>query len=485
MKKTLNTIFDEANAGEIENLVKQNAAPDVSADTFSSIKDKVYAKTNLKKEKKTNKNVWLRFGAIAACFLLIVSAAIVVPLLRDDNTVNSKAPFPAPNYYGSEATLTEGLPAEINDEGFSVIARLIAVLPDTYTFYDDWSQTEFHLLKMETVTLLRGKNMTDTFYYIVPERYMTDYTIYDSFAIDNMAQYGYDYTVLYNKTQNCAEQLDTVLFGYLCDSFDYMGSRFMAFDSKGNFDGRLWGANEYWAATTGWPNNLIGQPNKYLNGYTIDQAKQDLYYDDSKLSVSLIDSVSEDAKDALKYIQSFNNGLYIPSGDGFKAFHSDVQLSFRKYIGGFATNESGTIYADRVKWSKAKFSKNDENALPDLQSAYSRIISSFENGEILPPHIQNHQEMKNTANGIFGWYAKTEDGILGIVRISWCYRSNEFNIYFDDAYYIVEYGSDEFKAIDRDSLLERLGEYETSYIYDGEYDELGIIYDYRNAITLM
>ena len=78
MKKTLNHIFDEANAGEIENLVKQNAAPEVSADTLSSIKDKVYAKTNLKKERKPNKNEWLRFGAIAACFVLILGAVIVV-----------------------------------------------------------------------------------------------------------------------------------------------------------------------------------------------------------------------------------------------------------------------------------------------------------------------------------------------------------------------------------------------------------------------
>ena len=85
MKKTLNHIFDEANAGEIENLVKQNAAPEVSVDTLSSIKDKVYAKTNLKKERKTNKNVWLRLGAIAACFLLIVSAVIAVPMLQKAN----------------------------------------------------------------------------------------------------------------------------------------------------------------------------------------------------------------------------------------------------------------------------------------------------------------------------------------------------------------------------------------------------------------
>ena len=85
MKKTLNNIFDEANANEIDNLVKQNAASDVSADTLSSIKGKVYAKTNLKKAKINNRSMWLRFGAIAACFLLIVSVILAVPMLREDD----------------------------------------------------------------------------------------------------------------------------------------------------------------------------------------------------------------------------------------------------------------------------------------------------------------------------------------------------------------------------------------------------------------
>ena len=52
MKKTLSNIFDEANANELENLVSQNAASDVSADTLSSIKNKVYAKTGITKEKQ-------------------------------------------------------------------------------------------------------------------------------------------------------------------------------------------------------------------------------------------------------------------------------------------------------------------------------------------------------------------------------------------------------------------------------------------------
>ena len=87
MKKTLNHIFDEANANEIDNLVKQNAVSEVSADTLSSIKDKVYTKTNLKKEIKTPKSVWLRFGAIAACFCLIVGVVFATGILNFSDDV--------------------------------------------------------------------------------------------------------------------------------------------------------------------------------------------------------------------------------------------------------------------------------------------------------------------------------------------------------------------------------------------------------------
>ncbi len=76
MKRSLNNIFDEAKASEIENLVNKNVAPEVSADTLSSVKNKVYAKTTLKKKKKKAKSVWLRFGAIAACFVLLLSIGV-------------------------------------------------------------------------------------------------------------------------------------------------------------------------------------------------------------------------------------------------------------------------------------------------------------------------------------------------------------------------------------------------------------------------
>ena len=451
----------------------------------------VVQKDRLRQQHKQTKRLWLRIGAAAACFILIISAVFVLPMLQTHSNPNISAedtrwPSSAPQYYGMEATGGGSLSMEVNTEGISVTARLLSVLPDTYTFYDDWSQTEFHLLKMETLTLLKGEKMADTFYYIVPERFMTDFTIFDKFVIEDMGQYGYDHSVLYNKTQNCAEQLDAVLFGYVNIYSQYMGSSFMAFDSDGNFDGRLWGANEYWKASTGWPNDTNdakGYP-KYLNGYTIAQAEQD-YSADGNRYVHTLDRVTGEAADALEYIKSFENGLFIPRGDGDKLSNSpEVQLSVRRYIDGFTTNESGMIYADSVIWSNARFSKDDVHSLPNLSSAYAAVISAFEAGNIHPPHILKYSEMKNTDHGIFGWYAKTEEGIIGIIRVTWCYRSNYYDLYYDDAYYIIEYGSNEYKPIDRDSLLKKFGEYESTFIYTGAYDALGKVDVHRGKYVM-
>ena len=61
--------------------------------------------------------------------------------------------------------------------------------------------------------------------------------------------------------------------------------------------------------------------------------------------------------------------------------------------------------------------------------------------------------------------------MIGVVRVTWSYRKG----YSDDAYFIIESGSDSLRPIDRDALLRRIGSYETTYIYDGEYNQNGKI----------
>ena len=484
MKKTLNNIFDEANAGEIENLVKQNAAPEVSADTLSSIKDKVYAKTNLKNERKPNKNVWLRFGAIAACFVLVLSAVIIVPMLLEGDSgiipiVNVQIPSSAPHYYGNESSSGMSLDAnrDANPAGISVTAKLIEMLPDTYTFFDDWNQHEYRLLRMKTVKLLRGTEMTEEFYYMVPVAFMTDFSVFDSFLIKNMAQFGYEYSVMYNQTQGKAEQLSLVLFGYRSYGYHLMGSNFTAFDSDGNFDERLWNANEAWIEGT----------ERATIVDNIEQAEK-IHKEENEYSsgnnhyVHLLKDISGEAAGVLEQIKSFENGMFIPAFEPVKLWLSpEVQFHATKYINGFATNEKVSVWCkewtggnqDTYAFTNARFNEEDMSRLPDLSSAFESVKGALNSGSITPPHFNNQEKLRNTTSGVFGWYAKTENGVVGIVRVTWRFYTEKYQSYYDDAYYIIEYGSDECKAIDRDALLELLGDYEATYIYTGEYNEYG------------
>lgn len=74
MKKDLRHIFDRASASELENLIDQNKAPEISSDTLDSIQSKVYAKTQISKVKTKKPLVfrWKPLVATAACFCLVV-----------------------------------------------------------------------------------------------------------------------------------------------------------------------------------------------------------------------------------------------------------------------------------------------------------------------------------------------------------------------------------------------------------------------------
>ena len=49
------------------------------------IEKHIEQKEKLRQKKQKTKGIWLRFGAIAACFVLVLSAVIVVPMLREDD----------------------------------------------------------------------------------------------------------------------------------------------------------------------------------------------------------------------------------------------------------------------------------------------------------------------------------------------------------------------------------------------------------------
>ena len=440
----------------------------------------VEQKDRVRQRGKKPKGIWLRFGAIAACFVLVLGGVIVVPMLRDNRPdipiVNAQIPSSAPHYYGNQSSsgTSGGGQMEVDPTGLSVTAKVVEALPDVYTFFDDWNQDEFRLLRMQTVKLLRGQEMVEEFYYLIPVGFSTDFSIFDSFVINNMAQFSYEQTVMYNKTQGKAEQLNLVVFGYRVYGYTLMGENFMAFDANGRFDERLWTSSAAWIAATDRASSVD----------TITQAEESIQNDEWRqdLNVHLLKDISGEAKKVLDQIKAFDNGVYVPQFSTNVLWYSpEVQFHATKYIHGFATNEKVSVWCkewtggdqDTYAYTKARFSEEDMSRLPDLSSAFESVKEALNSGLATPPHYNNQEKLRNTTSGVFGWYAKTENGVIGIVRVTWRFYTVKYQYYYDDAYYIIEYGSDECKAIDRDALLDLLGDYETTYIYTGEYNKYG------------
>ena len=88
MKKTLNQIFDEANANELDILIRQNPVSDVPDETLSSVRNKVYAKAGLPeaKAKKSRTCRWLYVAAAMLAVCVIAALPILGPSLRSPSS---------------------------------------------------------------------------------------------------------------------------------------------------------------------------------------------------------------------------------------------------------------------------------------------------------------------------------------------------------------------------------------------------------------
>lgn len=91
MKKKLNDILDEMTPEELDRLSTELNSEHLPNEVVSSIKEKVYAKTNIvntakiKSENRTPMGVWIRMGALVACFALIIGAIALLPTFREDD----------------------------------------------------------------------------------------------------------------------------------------------------------------------------------------------------------------------------------------------------------------------------------------------------------------------------------------------------------------------------------------------------------------
>lgn len=409
---------------------------------------------------------WKLWVAVAACLALIIGILVIgnpfkqerpdITAPADQQANSNTIPPTSPSGMATQLLLSTDdagsrcpmrgcigrydvveAPVDYIYEGMVVTAKATQVLEDTYFFYDDHLKTPYRLVKMETLKVLHGEKMVSYFYYLQKQSDSTDLLSYDALVMDCLHPYGYEGSVLYNKTANAPERMPLMLFGSV-----YQNSIF------GYKSGSSTSLEELEAEVIN---------NKHFELANVPSVQ------------SIEDITSQEAKDALEYVQNTDNGLFIPTASNRVLYYSpNIQYQARRYIYGYPTTETVRIWIDKAEYSESKFTKEDLAELVDLEPAITAVKEAFGNGSIQPPHISNAQSMELKEHFIFGWYCKGKDGVYGIIRLTFRYIGG-----YDDMYFIVTVDSEEPKQIDRDDLLALAGSAD-DYIYLGDYDSHGM-----------
>ena len=466
-------------------------------------------KLQKKAYKPKSKGIWLRFGAIAACFLLIVSAVLVVPMLYDDDLDVIPGPGTTdnpvvnhPNYIPSifDATVS---PEQLNgnslefivgssvsisggestapprfefSHGIAVKAKVVKNHPDKYYKLDTSSEfrpTAYRLIQMETIEVINGINVPQYFLYLIPEYVYVDMSVYDSLLI-SMDQIGVENYVLKNATQNRMESFELPVFADYQDNPEL--GNIIAF-TDGIFDESLW-QNETWRYGYQFADDYLDNPESddlvVARGDSISEVisaikKQfDEWYilANRALTVITLNFKTQEAKDAIEYVKPFENGVFSQT---YLPYNGNGELIFRRYINGCQTEETITIdlLTEEVTYSEVRYAKEDMVQMENISAHLSEKAIEYAEQLPLPPHTDPNGKDLLCLN-LYAWYVKVDGKMYGVVKTVWRYKEkdNYFIQYYDDAYVLYDMSAGTATDISRDDLVAIIG---TRNVYMGEY----------------
>ena len=466
-------------------------------------------KLQKKAYKPKSKEIWLRFGAIAACFLLIVSAVLVVPMLREEDPGVIPGPGTTdnpvvnhPNYIpiifdatvspeqlngnslefivGSSVSISGGEntapPSFEFSYGIAVKAKVVKNHPDKYYKLDTSSEfrpTAYRLIQMETIEVINGINVPQYFLYLIPEYVYVDMSVYDSLLI-SMSQIGVENYVLKNATQNRMESFELPVFADYQDNPEL--GNIIAF-TDGIFDESLW-QNETWRYGYQFADDYLDNPESddlvVARGDSISEVisaikKQfDEWYTVAyrALTVITLNFKTQEAKDAIEYVKPFENGVFSQT---YLPYNGNGELIFRRYINGCQTEETIRIdlLTEEVTYSEVRYAKEDMVQMENISAHLSE--KAVEYAEQLPPPPHTDPEGKELlCLNLYAWYVKVDGKMYGVVKTVWRYKEkdNFFIQYYDDAYVLYDMSAGTTTDISRDDLVAIIG---TRNVYMGEY----------------
>ncbi len=465
----------------------------------------VEQKDRLRQKNKKAKGVWLRFGAIAACFLLIVSAVIVVPMLRDSGdtpiikspnndipsistmTSGSKITGKQELVYGDPSSGSEG-EADMLAPGFEIQtvieAEIVEVLPDTYYYATSYYEP-FHVAKLRVVDQIRGDGLPTEIYLCYPHYDANVFDGYESFIM-SLEQVGVENYALVNGTQGRVD--------YFSNMFEVRITRDLGYGSviafnNGKVDDSFWEKTDHLVSKLS-----IGRD---VFNYMLDSPSSSYYPASRNTTIAKVKSnIIELANDKDNWHVSTNRYNYVTSDDVFvseeaKAIKTYLEptetnvfvyyltlrgdrviADFTRIINGFKTDENICINGyngenGNVFRQGESYTAEDLAKVPNIGEALEKMDLS----ELKPSHIEVVDGMYFKYANAMGVYRKVDGKIYGIVRVIWYYTFPEYtNGYVrDDCYYLYDENGNG-SIVERDELKEVIGD--DSIIARFSYDEM-------------
>ena len=355
--------------------------------------------------------------------------------------------------HGSSSSLSGDAAAEppafeFSPTGIAVRAKVIESLPDTYYKLDVDSTrkpTPYRLIKMQTLEVLHGENIPDTFFYLIPQYTFVDMSVYDCLYI-SMIQIGLPQYVLRNGTQNTVQAFDLPVFS---DKWETpMLGNIIAF-TDGVFDESLW-QYESWIYGYQFAKFALDDPASHpplvvYRGYTEQQTKDAIIKEIAEYrewcgesyrvpALLCIQQPSQAVQEALAYVSPFENGVFSQS-------IRNSSLLYRRYINGVQTEETVRIdlNSQEVTYSDVRYTAKDLDYMENIAPRLSELAASYQAQFPAPPRVDTSDKQLFSLS-LYGWYVKTEQGIYGIIKTVWMYR-NESDwtfMYYDDDYTLYD-----------------------------------------------
>lgn len=437
-------------------------------------------KDRLRQKNKKSKGVWLRVGAIAACLLVIISVAIVAPMLQDKPVIlTGKQEI----VYG-EPWPGEIIQATIASPGFGlgtiVQANVIEVLPDHY--YLPTTDYRYLVARLSIQEVILGEGLPDEIYLRFPYYDADIFDGYDTF-IFSLGQSGVENYMLINDATR-----EVTYFPHMFTEGDLGYGDVIAFNN-GKVDTSFFDKTDRLIKAyrlKDYFEDMLTDPaaHSFPVGYdtTLEEAKANIRALIQERGIKNSDRrfittedifITEEQKQLMAYLEPSESNVFMQT---VSRYPDRVIAVYTRIVNGFVTDEEigfNGYYAayyghnaenGNVHFSESSYSKEDLANMPDLGG----ILENMDLSEMQPPHLELGENMQFVSSIADGIYRKVGDQVYGVIRVMWGYNhiypDKRKTFVKDECYYLYDQEGNGF--IVEESQLEKIFDVQWFYIHN-------------------